>query len=104
MDGCIRFMKSFSERIATIYLPDRKRPMLPTCLADCLCSLIENLCRFAITCDITVCKNEITNIRYKNTLIKVEGIFVMKKKICKKIIHITQFYTMLDNCQENTNL
>ena len=37
--------ESFSERISTIYLPDRKRPMLPTCLADCLCSLIENLRR-----------------------------------------------------------
>ena len=40
---------SFNDRIATIYLPDRKRPMLPTCLADCLCSLIENKKRFAFT-------------------------------------------------------
>ena len=32
---------SFSNRISTIYLPDRKRTMLPTMLVDCLCSLKE---------------------------------------------------------------
>ena len=34
---------SFSNRISTIYLPDRKRPMLPTVLSDALCSLTENI-------------------------------------------------------------
>ena len=63
--------ESFSERISTIYLPDRKRPMLPTCLADCLCSLIENLRRFTVTCDVEITDNKITNISYKNTLIRV---------------------------------
>lgn len=64
--------ESFSERISTIYLPDRKRPMLPTCLADCLCSLIENLRRFTVTCDVEITDNKITNISYKNTLIRVK--------------------------------
>ena len=75
--------ESFSERIATIYLPDRKRPMLPTCLADCLCSLIENLRRFAIVCDVTVCNNEIVDISYKNTLIKVRKNFRYEEKAMK---------------------
>lgn len=30
---------AFSQRVATIYLPDRRRPMLPTILSDTLCSL-----------------------------------------------------------------
>ena len=89
--------ESFSERIATIYLPDRKRPMLPTCLADCLCSLIENLCRFAITCDITVCKNEITNIRYKNTLIKVRKNFRYEEKDMQKD---NTYNTILQNVRQ----
>ena len=38
---------SFSRRISTIYLPDRKRPMLPTILSDCLCSLQSNHTRIA---------------------------------------------------------
>ena len=45
---------SFSKRIATIYLPDRKRPMLPTILSDALCSLQEKRTRFAFTLDITI--------------------------------------------------
>jgi exoribonuclease R len=33
---------SFSERISTIYLPDRKRPMMPLALSNCVCSLCEH--------------------------------------------------------------
>ena len=64
---------SFSERISTIYLPDRKRPMLPTVLSDALCSLQENRQRFAFTIDITFEKDSlnISNISWKNTLIRV---------------------------------
>lgn len=39
---------SFDNRIATIYLPDRRRPMLPSILSESLCSLKENTKRFAI--------------------------------------------------------
>ena len=44
----LNLWESFSERIATIYLPDRKRPMLPTVLSDALCSLTQNDIRFAL--------------------------------------------------------
>ena len=62
---------SFSQRISTIYLPDRKRPMLPTILSDCLCSLQENHNRFAFVIDIFIQNNEITQIKYSNCMIKV---------------------------------
>ena len=39
---------SFKNRISSIYLPDRKRPMLPTVLSDALCSLTQNDERFAL--------------------------------------------------------
>ena len=39
-------------RISTIYLPDKKRPMLPTILSDCLCSLQANKNRIAFVLDI----------------------------------------------------
>ena len=48
---------SFSRRISTIYLPDKKRPMLPTILSDCLCSLQENVIRIAFVMDIFI-KND----------------------------------------------
>jgi exoribonuclease R len=62
---------SFSERISTIYLPDRKRPMLPNILSNCLCSLIENSKRFAYCLDIHIENNKIKNMQLKNTLICV---------------------------------
>ena len=45
---------SFSNRVSTIYLPDRKRPMLPTILSDNLCSLHQDITRFAFTMDIII--------------------------------------------------
>jgi exoribonuclease R len=62
---------SFSRRIMTIYLPDRKRPMLPTILSDCLCSLLENKNRIAFVMDIMIENNEIKEINYVNALIRV---------------------------------
>ena len=63
---------SFSRRISTIYLPDRKRPMLPTVLSDCLCSLQENHNRFAFVMDIFIQNDEIIQIKYSNCMIKVD--------------------------------
>jgi len=66
---------SFSKRVATIYLPDRRRPMLPTILSDALCSLQQNQSRFAFVMDVVVdndgrlCSE--CPIEYKNALIKV---------------------------------
>jgi len=62
---------SFSRRISTIYLPDRKRPMLPTILSDCLCSLQQNNTRIAFVMDIIIEEDEIKSIEYKNCTIRV---------------------------------
>jgi len=62
---------SFSRRISTIYLPDKKRPMLPTILSDCLCSLQENVTRIAFVMDVFIKNKEIIDIKYTNCLIKV---------------------------------
>lgn len=64
---------SFSRRISTIYLPDKKRPMLPTILSDCLCSLHENVTRVAFVMDVILKKDcgEIIDIQFSNCLINV---------------------------------
>lgn len=68
----LNLWSSFSQRISTIYLPDRKRPMLPTILSDCLCSLQSNMRRFAFVMDIVLDENDtILSIHYSNCLIKV---------------------------------
>ena len=63
---------SFSERIATIYMPDRKRPMLPTILSECLCSLQEKQNRFALALDLIVdSEGNVISHSFKNVLICV---------------------------------
>ena len=46
--------KSFSNRVSTIYLPDRKLPLLPPLLSDNLCSLLENEVRSAFIMDVEI--------------------------------------------------
>lgn len=64
---------SFSNRIATIYLPDRKRPMLPTVLSDALCSLQEERTRFAFTLqiDFDIENMKIIKYNFENSAIRV---------------------------------
>ena len=63
---------SFSKRVSTIYLPDRKRPMLPTILSDNICSLKENEIRYALTMEVTIDNNNtIKSHRLLNTKVNV---------------------------------
>lgn len=70
---------SFSKRISTIYLPDKKRPMLPSILSDCLCSLQENVRRIAFTMDVFIKNNEIIDVQFCNSVIKVSTNYVYEE-------------------------
>jgi hypothetical protein len=72
--------ESFSRRISTIYLPDKKRPMLPTLLSDSLCSLLEGKRRFAFCMDVLIKDNEVKDISFKNTMIKVKRNYRYEQK------------------------
>ena len=69
---------SFTERVSTIYLPDRKRPMLPTILSDTLCSLKENDIKFAFTLDLYIDKetNTLNTYKFTNTMINIKKNYV----------------------------
>ena len=63
---------SFSKRVSTIYLPDRKRPMLPTILSDNICSLKENEIRYALTMEVTIdTNNSIKSHRFLNSKVNL---------------------------------
>jgi exoribonuclease R len=86
--------ESFHKRVSTIYLPDRRRPMLPTILSDNLCSLLENQSRFTFCMDITFpVKNSETIkscspiIKFSNVLIKVNKNFVYEESTLLKNKH-----------------
>jgi exoribonuclease R len=68
---------SFSQRISTIYLPDRKRPMLPTTLSEGLCSLQANTTRIAFVMDIIISSDyTIRDIKYSNCFININKNFI----------------------------
>ena len=75
---------SFSKRIATIYLPDRKRPMLPTILSDALCSLLENNIRFAFTLDCKIKDGIIISTDFKNTSVVLKKNHIYDSNVLKK--------------------
>lgn len=67
---------SFSQRISTIYLPDRKRPMLPTIMSEFLCSLIQKQTRYTFTLDLVVDKEgNLKSHSFCNTKIRVSKNF-----------------------------
>lgn len=87
---------SFTNRIATIYLPDRKRPMLPTILSDNICSLLEKKNRFVFVCDLVI-DSEYNIIKYdfKNALINVgENLYHKTENIKNnKLYNNLQYFT-----------
>jgi exoribonuclease R len=86
--------KSFSKRVSTIYLPDRKRPMLPTILSDTLCSLQENQQRFALTMELIVDASDwsINSVKMYNSLICVSKNYVYQDPRLLDDVH----YNMLE--------
>ena len=62
---------SFTRRVSTIYLPDKKRPMMPAALCDGICSLQQNATRIALTMDIFLVDGVIVKKEFCNAFIKV---------------------------------
>jgi hypothetical protein len=88
---------SFSRRISTIYLPDKKRPMLPTILSDGLCSLQENTTRIAFVMDIFIKNNEIIDIKYFNCFIKVSKNYCYEEP---KLLADKKYHSILEVTQK----
>ena len=98
---------SMSNRISTIYLPDRKRPMLPTVLSDCLCSLQEGEKRFALTMDLHIYFDFATSslcireIKYSNTIIQVKKNYIYDEPDLLTNIHYKQLKEVVASLNKN---
>ena len=93
----LNLWSSFSRRISTIYLPDKKRPMLPTILSDCLCSLQENVKRVAFVMDIYIKDNSIIDIKFSNVIIKVKHNYVYEET---KLLLDIKYHQTLEVAQQ----
>jgi exoribonuclease R len=88
-----------NDRVSTIYLPDKRRTMLPSILSENLCSLIEKQERVALCMEINIDEFgnvEENNIKYKNVIINVAKNFVyeepslLKNKNYKLLYDVTK--------------
>lgn len=102
---------SFSQRVSTIYLPDKKIPMLPNILSDCLCSLQENQNRFAIAIDFIIDENgNIKDVQFVNTIIRVFKNFIYDEKVLKinnhysDVLKLVQKISLRHNIGSNYNM
>lgn len=93
----LNLWNSFSRRISTIYLPDKKRPMLPTILSDCLCSLQEGVRRIAFVLDIFIKNNDIIDIKFGNAIIRVSHNYIYEDP---KLLGDQKYHDILDVAQE----
>lgn len=96
----LNLWQSFSKRISTIYLPDKKRPMLPTILSDCLCSLQEKVKRFAFVLDLELVNDEnsgynIISYKFSNCLVNVFKNFVYEEPDLLKNKHYTLLFDVV---------
>ena len=100
----LKLWSTFSNRVSTIYLPDKKRPMLPNILSDCLCSLQANEDRFAFTMDIiiesTLYQATIIDIKYSNTLIKIHRNYVYEEQ---DLLYNPNYILLLDITRKLSN-
>ena len=94
----LNLWQSFSQRISTIYLPDRKRPMLPTILSDCLCSLQSNASRVAFVMDIIIdSNNNIVSVKYSNCIIRVFKNYIYEEPDLLKNSHYLKLLNTVKN-------
>lgn len=92
----LQLWDSFSQRIATIYLPDRKRPMMPTILSECVCSLCQNVIRLAFALDIIIVNGEIVSYTFENVYVKLYKNHVYESDELKKDVNYQVMYEEVD--------
>ena len=95
---------SFSERIASIYLPDRKRPMLPTVLSECLCSLCEGTTRIALSLNLTIKENEVLSYDFQNVYVKVKKNYVYDATDLETNVEYQQLLSVLSRLATNKEI
>ena len=68
--------------------------MLPTILSDDICSLCKNEKRFAICMSLVIENNQIVDVSFKNTMIKVANNFIYDEDKLEKIKYRELFNTL----------
>jgi len=92
---------NLSERVATIYLPNAKRPMLPPILSEGLCSLKAGQDRVTFAMDFSLENNTMTYLTHYNCLVNVRRNFVYEEKAMLKNKDYQMLNQMFSNCEDS---
>jgi len=76
----LKLWSDFAGRVSTMYLPDKKRTMLPAVLSDDLCSLCAGQVRVALFMDIYLTDDGIGKIEYGNAFINIRKNFCYEEQ------------------------
>jgi exoribonuclease R len=98
----------FTNRVSTIYFPDKKLPMLPSILSDNVCSLKEGEDRVAFVLDVFINMDtyEILKVNHATVIIKVEKNYVYEKRELLQLPQYNQLkhtVTILNKHYKNVN-
>jgi hypothetical protein len=95
----LNLWEHLTNRVSTIYLPDKKRTMLPTLLSDNLCSLLSKYTRYAFTMDIYISNNtfEICDIKYLNTKVRLYKNYVYESDGLLKYDNYKTLYAVVND-------
>lgn len=100
----LKLWSSLTKRVSTIYLPDRRRPMIPSFLSDNFCSLCEGKKRFTFVCDFIIKNNEIIDIKFNNAYVLIDKNYKYTNVINDKDYNIIYNITnKLDKCIKTPN-
>ena len=76
----LNLWEHLTRRVATIYLPDSKRPMLPPSLSDNLCSLLEGEKRYVVAMDVKLSpEHKVMSVNFVNCVIRVAKNYVYEE-------------------------
>jgi exoribonuclease R len=94
-----------ANRVSTIYLPDKKRTMLPTILSENLCSLLKHQSRFAFCMDVFVDGNGVVlrEPEYKNAEISLHSNFAYEEPRLLSNPNFNLFMDITKKMDENIN-
>jgi exoribonuclease R len=92
-----------SKRVSTLYLPDKKRPMLPSILSDNLCSLKQNEKRIVLALDLTIENNSIIQHTFSNVVIEISKNFIYEETELLENLHYNTLKSHLCLLQNNKN-
>ena len=108
------FYPFLSERVCNIYLPHARHTLFPNILNNFLFSLKENDTRIAFTMDLHIKNDNIINVSFKNTIIKVFKNFYYEekslleneeyKKCFKCVMGLSKQYKYIDKIKNSSNL